>query len=124
MRCLLATSVRDTKTPYRFLPKKSAGGRQIGLNLTTIDLKLRKRLHLADGKGCGKPQTENPPPATTNATAEMPWRSPVGPIHTSFGCAFRFPTSQVKVITSTAAKELQLVMFVQLGELSHGLQAV
>jgi hypothetical protein len=63
MQCFLAT-FRDTKTPYRFLPKKSAGGRQIGLNLTTIDLKLRKRLHLADGKGCGKPQTENPPPAT------------------------------------------------------------
>jgi hypothetical protein len=63
MRCFLAT-FRDTKTPYRFLPKKSAGGRQIGLNLTTIDLKLRKRLHLADSEGCGKPQTENPPPAT------------------------------------------------------------
>ena len=49
---------------YRFLPKMSAGGRQIGLNLTTKRLKLRKTLHLADTIGGGKRIQENPPPGT------------------------------------------------------------
>ena len=50
--------------PYRFLPFFRAGRGQIGLNLTMIDLKLRKRLHLADGKGCGNRFQQTPPPGT------------------------------------------------------------
>jgi len=50
---------------YRFLPKMSAGGRQIGLNLTTKRLKLRKTLHLADTIGDGTRIQQNPPPGTS-----------------------------------------------------------
>jgi hypothetical protein len=40
--------------PYRFLPKFRAGRGQIGRSSTTIKLKYRKTLHLADAEGCGK----------------------------------------------------------------------
>jgi hypothetical protein len=40
--------------PYRFLPEMSAEDGQIGRSSTTIKLKYRKTLHLADAEGCGK----------------------------------------------------------------------
>jgi hypothetical protein len=50
--------------PYHFLPELLAGRGQIELNLTAIDLKLRKTLHLADTIRGGKRIQENPPPGT------------------------------------------------------------
>jgi hypothetical protein len=62
---VINVAVSMTVVHYRFLPEISAGGRQIGLNLTTKRLKLRKTLHLADTIGGGKRIQENPPPGTS-----------------------------------------------------------